>query len=89
MERKQTSIAIIVMLVIAFAITLTGWVRARNDLLNYKTSNNIVAETETDLSVCDDIRSANDEKRCTERLAELSLKLSQYEEVIRNIRSNR
>lgn len=87
-KRNSTLVAITVMLVIAFGITLTGWIKARNELIDYRTGNQ-VAEQATDLSICDNISSTSDERRCTEKLVELSKKLSEYEEVIKRIQVTR
>lgn len=87
MQQKQTFIAIIVMLVIAFVITLTGWVKARNELIAIKSGQEFEQPSSL-LSICDNIQNSADEQACAEQLQEFSRLLTVYEQKLRGLQNS-
>lgn len=85
MERKETFIAIIVMLVIAFGITLTGWIKSRNELISLRSGTADLVQNYQSIGACENLKTVEDEKVCTEKLVELSKLLTKYTEIIKKI----
>lgn len=85
MERKETFIAIIVMLVIAFGITLTGWIKSRNELISLRSGTADLVQNYQSISACENLKTVENEKACTEKLVELSKLLTKYTEIIKKI----
>lgn len=80
---KKTYIAVIIMLSIVLVIALFGWIKTRNNLINYRINN--YGQYEKSFAVCDDVQISENYNACVATLKDFANTLKKYERILKNI----
>lgn len=85
MEKRNTLIALVVILGISLIITLVGWIKTKTELVIAVNSNTELTQYSDSLTVCENIQTSDDENTCVKQLIELSKTLSKYQTMLKSI----